>query len=116
MPYPSTKQSEKDSFVTANTLRVVSGAIQVTCPKCQRRHQSSQISLAPSSSGGSYCERCVTEVATPAERAVIDALNRLDSDVWDAALLSNKSSGSSRSDLARLVEAATSHIIERRLK
>jgi hypothetical protein len=88
--------------------------MDVDCGKCGRRHRAAEINFAPNG-GDSYCKLCLNEVATPSEAALLDALNALDTAAWDAALLA-KRSGIKRQDLARLVTAATGHIVTRRLE
>jgi hypothetical protein len=95
-------------------FRVVSNAVEVRCPECRTRHKAREISLAPPH-GDSYCDSCITRLASPAEVITIAALNALDDEVWGASLIADKGNGASRTDLARLVNAATTHIISKRL-
>jgi hypothetical protein len=92
-------------------FRSLSRVATVTCPSCKQRHQSGQISLTPHD-GSSWCDTCLIEVTSRAERAALAAVNQLDQAVWDVQLFAK---GQERDTCAALIASATFNILERRL-
>jgi hypothetical protein len=60
-----------------------------TCLTCRRKHRTRELTFADANAAR-FCDVCVIDVTSPAERAAVDAVNAFDSAVWDVRLLAKR--------------------------
>ena len=98
--------------IRKDLVRTTAG-LQVTCPSCRRQHRTGEISLVNGATGTAWCNVCLVDVTSPAERSALELANHIDDEIASIRLLARPSA--ERNAASAIVSYGTVKALENRL-